>query len=137
MRRNSSGISSATAIDGFHKFKVVEGLSERTMAGYTSKLSRFAHYLDDPPFSQITAADTEDFLYWLRREYRAKRLNGENVRCVRQEGLQLLGGAQIVLKLGTQTWVRGPRSNDSRWRMGRTREKSRVRPIDLRRRVPR
>lgn len=76
-KRCSSGLFLSKAVEGFHKYKVVEGLSPRTLKGYATKLALLVEHLGDPPLPQVTAADIEDFLFWLRADYRAERLNGK------------------------------------------------------------
>ena len=40
MNRRTEGLTISQAIDGFVKYKVVEGLSERTLESYSDHLSR-------------------------------------------------------------------------------------------------
>ena len=77
MNRRTEGLTISHAIDGFVKYKVVEGLSERTLESYSDHLSRFQGRVGDMPVAEITAAEVEDFLYWLRTEYTPQRLSGK------------------------------------------------------------
>lgn len=76
MNRRTEGLLLSEAIDGFTKYKVVEGLSPRTLESYIDQLGRFQEYLNDLPLSDITADNINDFLYWLRTDYQPQRLTG-------------------------------------------------------------
>ena len=47
MNRRTEGLTISQAIDGFVKYKVVEGLSERTLESYQDHLSRFQGHIGD------------------------------------------------------------------------------------------
>ena len=68
------------AIDGFIKYKVVEGLSPRTLESYINQLARFQDYLDNPPQADITADHINEFLFWLCTDYEPQRLSGNSDR---------------------------------------------------------
>ena len=76
MNRRTEGLLLSGAVDGFTKYKAVEGLSPRTLESYTDQLARFQEYLDNPPLADITAERINDFLFWLRTDYEPQRLTG-------------------------------------------------------------
>ena len=76
MNHSSSGLSLSKAIDGFLRFKVVEGLSETTMASYEDHLARFLSHVTDAPLRDIGPKEIESFLHWLRTDYVPQRITG-------------------------------------------------------------
>ena len=76
MNRRTQGLLLSEAINGFTKYKVVEGLSPRTLESYSNHLARFQDYLDNPPLADISAEHINDFLFWLRSDYKPQRLTG-------------------------------------------------------------
>lgn len=70
MNRSSQSLSLSQCLDGFLKFKAVEGLSDRTLTLYEAQLSRFLERAGDLPITAVNAQVVEDFLYWLKTEYR-------------------------------------------------------------------
>ncbi len=79
MNHSSSGLLLSKAIDGFLRFKVVEGLSERTLKSYLDHLNRFSGHVGDIQMANVTVDDVEDFIYWLRTEYVPQRLSGKQI----------------------------------------------------------
>ena len=77
MNRRTEGLTISQAIDGFVKYKVVEGLSERKLESYHDHLNRFQERVGNVPIVDLSAMEVEDFLYWLRTDYTPKRLNGK------------------------------------------------------------
>ena len=77
MNRRTEGLTISQAIDGFVKYKVVEGLSERTLESYQDHLSRFQNFIDDIPVANVSTSNVEDFLYWLRTDYKPQRLHAK------------------------------------------------------------
>ncbi len=75
MNRRTEGLTISQAIDGFVKYKVVEGLSERTLESYLDHLNRFQGHVGNIPIADLSATEVEDFLYWLRTEYTPQRLH--------------------------------------------------------------
>jgi len=75
MNRRTEGLTISQAIDGFVKYKVVEGLSERTLESYLDHLNRFQGHVGNVPIADLSEAEVEDFLYWLRTEYTPQRLH--------------------------------------------------------------
>jgi integrase/recombinase XerD len=64
------------AIDGFIKFKAVEGLSDATLLSYRDHLDRILFYIGDLPIEDIKTSDIEDFLFWLKTDYVPRRITG-------------------------------------------------------------
>ena len=77
MNRRTEDLTISHAIDGFVKYKVVEGLSHHTRESYLDHLGRFQGHIGDLPMANVEAADVEDFLFWLRTEYLPHRLSGK------------------------------------------------------------
>jgi site-specific recombinase XerD len=76
MNRRTQGLILSETVNGFTKYKVVEGLSPRTLESYTDNLLRLQDYLDNPPLANVTADHINDFLFWLRSDYEPQRLTG-------------------------------------------------------------
>lgn len=77
MNRSPQGLSLSQAVNGFVKYKVVEGLSDRTLTSYQHQLDRVLDYLGDIPLTDINTLHIEDFIYWLRTDYEPQRVNGK------------------------------------------------------------
>lgn len=77
MNRRTGGLTSSQVIDGFVKYKVVEHLSRRTLESYQDHLSRFQNFIDDIPVANVSTSNVEDFLYWLRTDYKPQRLHAK------------------------------------------------------------
>jgi hypothetical protein len=69
MNRSSSGLPLSKAMDGFLRFKVVEGLSDTTIVSYRAHLGCFLDHGHDIQLATIESHDIEDFFYWLRTDY--------------------------------------------------------------------
>jgi hypothetical protein len=54
MNRRTEGLTISQAIDGFVKYKVVEGLSERTLESYFDHLNRFQGHIGNVPVADIS-----------------------------------------------------------------------------------
>ena len=55
MNRRTSGLTVTQAAEGFIKYKVVEGLSPRTLATYAGYLRALAAFVGDQPVSRVTS----------------------------------------------------------------------------------
>jgi len=64
------------AIDGFLKFKVAEGLSQRTVDSYEYYLNQWMNHIGDQDVAKIKSSDLTNYLAWMRTEYKPKRWNG-------------------------------------------------------------
>ena len=73
--RNAS-LSISKAIDGFQKFKVAEGLSQRTIDSYGYYLNYWMNHIGDQDIAKIKTSDLINYLAWMRTEYKPKRWNG-------------------------------------------------------------
>jgi integrase/recombinase XerD len=71
-----STLSLSRAVDGFIKYKLAEGLSQRTVTSYEYILSRWAAYCEDVPVNQIDSSIITGYLAWLRTDYKPVRYNG-------------------------------------------------------------
>lgn len=69
-------LSISKAIDGFLKFKVAEGLSQRTVDSYEYYLNQWMNYIGDQDVAKIISSDLTNYLAWMRTEYKPKRWNG-------------------------------------------------------------
>ena len=69
MNRCPVSLSSSKAIDGFVKYKVVEGLSSRTISSYVWILKKWVEHRGDHLLAEITTDDLRDYLAWLRTDY--------------------------------------------------------------------
>ena len=78
MNRSSQSMLISKSIDGFVKFKVAEGLSERTIISYQMILNQWVTHFGDRRIDEIKSSDLTDYLAWLRTEYKPKRLNGSS-----------------------------------------------------------
>ncbi len=76
LSHRDSSLSIAKSIDGFLKFKTVEGLSQRTIASYEYTLNHWLKYVGDRSVSEIQASDLTGYMAWLRTEYEPVRFNG-------------------------------------------------------------
>lgn len=78
MNRRTEGLLLSEALDGFAKYKVVEGLSSNTLHSYRDQLDRLVAHLGNPLLEDITSEQLGDFLYWLRTDYKPRRVNRDN-----------------------------------------------------------
>jgi integrase/recombinase XerD len=69
-------LSISKAIDGFLKFKVAEGLSQRTVDSYEYYLNQWMNHIGDQDVAKIKSSDITNYLAWMRTEYKPKRWNG-------------------------------------------------------------
>ena len=69
-------LSISKASDGFLKFKVAEGLSQRTVDSYEYYLNQWMEHIGDQDVSSIKPSDISDYLAWMRTQYKPKRWNG-------------------------------------------------------------
>ena len=69
-------LSISKAIDGFLKFKVAEGLSQRTVDSYEYYLNQWMNHIGDQDVVKIKSSDLTNYLAWMRTEYKPKRWNG-------------------------------------------------------------
>jgi integrase/recombinase XerD len=76
MNRSTLSLSISKAIDGFQKFKVAEGLSQRTVDSYEYYLNQWMNHIGDQDVAQIKPSDLANYLAWMRTEYKPKRWNG-------------------------------------------------------------
>jgi len=74
--KNKLALSISTAIDGFLKFKVAEGLSQRTVDSYEYYLNQWMNHIGDQDVAKIKSSDLTNYLAWTRTEYKPKRWNG-------------------------------------------------------------
>ena len=73
--KNKVALSISTAIDGFLKFKVAEGLSQRTVDSYEYYLNQWMNHIGDQDVAKIKSSDLTNYLAWMRTEYKPKRWN--------------------------------------------------------------
>jgi integrase/recombinase XerD len=76
MNRSTLSLSISTAIDGFQKFKVAEGLSQRTVSSYEYYLNQWMNHVGDQDVAKVKPSDLTNYLAWMRTEYKPKRWNG-------------------------------------------------------------
>lgn len=69
-------LSISKAIDGFLKFKIAEGLSQRTVDSYEYYLNQWMNHIGDQDVAKIISSDLTNYLAWMRTEYKPKRWNG-------------------------------------------------------------
>ncbi len=62
------------AMEGFLLHKSASGRSEHTLRNYQIQLSRFMTYLEDCPINNVTPKKNEQFLQWLRKDYRYSKV---------------------------------------------------------------
>ena len=76
MNRSTLSLSISKAIDGFQKFKVAEGLSQRTVDSYEYYLNQWMNHIGDQDVAKIKPSDLSNYLAWMRTEYKPRRWNG-------------------------------------------------------------
>jgi len=74
--KKKTSINLSKACDGFLKFKVAEGLSQRTIDSYEYYLNQWINHIGDQDASKIRSGDLTNYLAWLRTDYKPKRWNG-------------------------------------------------------------
>ena len=65
------------AISEFGIAKAVEGYAESTVKGYQWRLNQLSDWLSNPQVDRITLSDLRDFIYYLRKEYKTRRWDGD------------------------------------------------------------
>ena len=70
MNRSTLSLSISKAIDGFQKFKVAEGLSQRTVDSYEYYLNQWMNHIGDQDVAKIKPSDLINYLAWMRTEYK-------------------------------------------------------------------
>jgi integrase/recombinase XerD len=78
MNRSTLSLSISKAIDGFLKFKIAEGLSQRTVDSYEYYLNQWMNYAGDQDVAKIKTSDLTNYLAWMRTEYKPQRWNGNS-----------------------------------------------------------
>lgn len=73
--KKKTSISLSKACDGFLKFKVAEGLSQRTIESYEYCLNQWIDHIGDQDAANIRPSDLTNCLVWLRTDYKPKRWN--------------------------------------------------------------
>jgi integrase/recombinase XerD len=68
-------LSISKSIDGFLKFKIAEGLSQRTVDSYEYYLNQWMNHIGDQDVAKIKSSDLTNYLAWMRTEYEPKRWN--------------------------------------------------------------
>lgn len=63
-------------IDGFLKFKIAEGLSQRTVDDYEYYLNQWMNHIGDQNVATIQPSDISNYLAWMRTEYKPRRWSG-------------------------------------------------------------
>ena len=76
MNRSTLSLSISKAIDGFLKFKVAEGLSQRTVDSYEYYLNQWMNHIGDQEVAKVKPSDLTNYLAWMRTEYKPRRWNG-------------------------------------------------------------
>ena len=79
MNRSSPGLLISKSIDGFLKFKIAEGLSQRTVDSYEHILNHWLKYIGDKPVTEINPSELTGYMAWLRTDYKPVRFNGSTV----------------------------------------------------------
>lgn len=64
------------AVKGFLLARSADGYSENTTALYQWALDLLAGFLEDPKIQEIAAKDLQNFMLWLRTDYRPRRPSG-------------------------------------------------------------
>lgn len=75
--RKKVSILLSKATDGFLKFKLAEGLSNRTIPSYEYYLNQWIAHVGNIDAAKVTASDISHHLAWLRTEYKPRRWNGK------------------------------------------------------------
>jgi integrase/recombinase XerD len=70
--KNKTSISISKSIDGFLKFKIAEGLSQRTIDSYEYNLNQWLNYAGDQDIAKIKTSDLVAYFAWMRTEYKPK-----------------------------------------------------------------
>jgi integrase/recombinase XerD len=79
MNRSSPGLLISKSIDSFLKFKIAEGLSQRTVDSYEHILNHWLKYIGDKPVTEINPSELTSYMAWLRTNYKPVRFNGSTV----------------------------------------------------------
>jgi integrase/recombinase XerD len=78
MNRSPPSLSILKAIDGFLKFNIAEGLSQRTVDSYEYYLNQWMNYPGDQDVTKIKTSDLTNYLAWMRTEYKPQCWNGNS-----------------------------------------------------------
>jgi site-specific recombinase XerD len=78
MDRKPSGLLISKAFDGFGQFKQAEGLSARTVDGYSRDLGKWLEYQGDQDVSKMMKEHLRNYLTYLLTEYGPQRITGNN-----------------------------------------------------------
>jgi site-specific recombinase XerD len=78
MNRKPSGLLISRAVEGFGQFKQAEGLSARTVDGYSRDLGKWLVYQGDQDVTKIKKEQLRDYLTYLLTEYEPQRITGNN-----------------------------------------------------------
>ena len=78
MNRRPPGLLISKAVEGFGQFKQAEGLSPRTVDGYSRDLGKWLAYQGDSVLSRVTAVQLRGYLTYLKTEYQPKRFDRAN-----------------------------------------------------------
>jgi integrase/recombinase XerD len=62
--------SLSVAIEGFLLSKAASGRSPYTLRNYKKELERFSEWVQDPPIDQITSKNLEEYMRYLREDFR-------------------------------------------------------------------
>ncbi|MBI9044417.1 MAG: phage integrase N-terminal SAM-like domain-containing protein [Anaerolineaceae bacterium] len=62
-------LSISKAIDGFLKFKIAEGLSQRTVDSYKYYLNQWMNHIGDQDVANINTSDLITYFAWIHTEY--------------------------------------------------------------------
>jgi len=78
MNRRPPGLSISKCTQGFLQFKIAEGLSPRTIDSYSRDLRMWLEYQEDVEVSKVTSIDIRQYLVYMLKEYKPRRLTGNN-----------------------------------------------------------
>jgi hypothetical protein len=65
------------AMEGFRIDRLANGYSPSTIKLYTGNLRVLIEFLDDKEIEKISHQDLVDFFYFLRTDYKPRRLSGD------------------------------------------------------------
>ena len=74
MNRSTLCLSISTAIDGFQKFKVAEGLSQRTVDSYEYYLNQWMNHIGDQDVAKIKPTTAQRRMLTIRLAARLRQL---------------------------------------------------------------
>jgi integrase/recombinase XerD len=76
--RPSGYLPLAKAIAGFLQYKSAEGLSPNTISSYEHDLKLWLEHVGDQPINKLTPQVLQNFLVWLRTEYKSRQIAGRS-----------------------------------------------------------